>query len=149
MPFPYQSSRMDYETPAHIFDSLDSFYGFTLDVCATPENAKCEKYFTIEDNGLVQDWRGDVCWMNPPYGRDVGKWVKKAYETAQLGGLVVGLIFARTDTRWWHDYVWYANAPRPGVDVSFLKGRVRFELDGVAQGPAPAPSVVIVWRPVR
>ena len=98
------SSQTDlWATPPEFFAELDAEFGFDLDVCASPENAKCEKYYTPADDGLVQPWRGR-CWMNPPYGREIGKWVRKAYESHLEGAMVVCLLPARTDTRWWHDY---------------------------------------------
>lgn len=107
------SSNTDlWETPQDFFDKLNEEFHFDLDVCALPENAKCEKYFTPEQDGLFKEWRG-TCWMNPPYGRKIGAWVQKAYETsAHEGGTVVCLLPARTDTAWWHDYA--------------MKGEVRF-----------------------
>jgi phage N-6-adenine-methyltransferase len=97
------SSKTDmWATPQEFYDALNAEFEFTLDPCATAENAKCAKYFTIEDDGLVQDWTGHIVFMNPPYGREIGKWVKKA---AESNATVVCLLPARTDTRWWHDYV--------------------------------------------
>ncbi len=123
-----------WSTPQDLFDVLDSIYHFTIDVCATPENAKCERYFTPEDDGLSQSWNG-ICWMNPPYGRQIGKWLRKAYESAQNGATVVCLIPARTDTAWWHDYVMKGN-------VRFLRGRLKF---GGAKNSAPFPSAIVVF----
>jgi phage N-6-adenine-methyltransferase len=126
-----------WSTPQDLFDALDSIYHFTIDVCATPENAKCERYFTPEDDGLSQSWNG-ICWMNPPYGRQIGKWLRKAYESAQNGATVVCLIPARTDTVWWHDYVMKGN-------VRFLRGRLKF---GGAKNSAPFPSAIVVFGEV-
>jgi len=131
------SSQTDlWETPQDLFDKLDAEFGFTLDVCALPENAKCRRYFTPEEDGLRQKWTG-TCWMNPPYGRQIGLWVRKAFEAAQEGATVVCLLPARTDTRWWHEYVMRA------AEIRFLRGRLRF---GGARNPAPFPSVVVVFR---
>ena len=97
------SSETDmWETPKWLFDELDKEFHFDLDVCAIPENAKCEQYFTPETDGLSQEWNGTV-WCNPPYGREIGKWVKKA---AQSNCTVVMLLPARTDTKWFHDYIY-------------------------------------------
>ena len=110
-------------------------YGpLTTDVCATPDNAKCEQYFTPEMDGLKQEWTGR-CWMNPPYGRQIGQWLKKAYESAQGGALVVCLIPSRTDTSWWHDYVMRGN-------VEFLRGRLKFS---DSKSCAPFPSAIVVF----
>lgn len=80
------SVKMDWETPQDFFNKYDDQYKFTLDVCCVPKTAKCDKFFTPKENGLIQDWSNDICWMNPPYGREIGEWVKKAYEESQMGG---------------------------------------------------------------
>jgi len=129
------SSTTDlWETPQVLFDELNAKYHFTLDVCAIPENAKCEKFFTPEQDGLRQEWTG-VCWMNPPYGRQVSGWVKKAYESSQKGATVVCLLPARTDTAWWHDYCMKG-------EITFIRGRLKF---GQAQNSAPFPSAIVVF----
>ena len=87
----FSSERGNWETPQDFFDKLNEEFRFTLDVCAEKHTAKCEKYFTKEDNALDKEWHG-ICWMNPPYGRGIGVWLKKAYETAQSGSMVVCLI---------------------------------------------------------
>ena len=111
------SSKTDlWGTPQDLFDELDAEFHFDLDVCALPENAKCERYFTPEQDGLVQEWDG-TCWCNPPYGRQIGKWVKKASE---CGTMVVMLVPARTDTKWFHDYIY------DKAEVRFLRGRLHF-----------------------
>ena len=90
----------EWETPQPFFDQVHSEFGFTLDVAAQPSNAKCPRYFTPEDDGLVQSWGAEVCWCNPPYGRTIGAWMRKAYESALQGATVVCLVPARTDTKW-------------------------------------------------
>ena len=131
------SSNTDlWETPQDFFDKLNEEFHFDLDVCALPENAKCEKYFTPEQDGLSEEWHG-TCWMNPPYGRKIGAWVQKAYETSvHAGGTVVCLLPARTDTAWWHDYVMKG-------EVRFIRGRLKF---GGSKNSAPFPSAVVVFR---
>jgi phage N-6-adenine-methyltransferase len=114
----FSSKTCLWETPQDFFDELDREFGFTLDVCALPENAKCQRYFTPDMDGLKQEWRG-VCWMNPPYGREIGEWVRKAFESARRGATVVCLLPARTDTAWWHTYVMEA------TEVRFVRGRLR------------------------
>lgn len=134
------SSRTDlWPTPQSLFDELHSEFGFTLDVCAMPDNAKCPRYFTPETDGLSQEWTG-VCWMNPPYGRTIGRWVRKAFESAAAGATVVCLLPARTDTAWWHEFVVKAD------EVRFVRGRLRF---GVAAAGAPFPSAIVVFRAKR
>src|SRR5947209_20021973 len=101
----FSSDSTEWQTPPEVFDPLHKEFHFTLDVCATLSNTKVPKYFTAAEDGLKQDWSQDVCWMNPPYGRSIIKWVKKAYEESLKGALVVCLLPARTDTKWFHDYV--------------------------------------------
>lgn len=126
-----------WSTPQEFFDRLNTVYQFDTDVCALPENAKCKNFFTPEQDGLKQEWNG-VCWMNPPYGREIGKWVRKAYESARDNGTtVVCLLPARTDTKWFHDYC------IPNGEITFVKGRLKF---GGAKSGAPFPSVVVVFK---
>ena len=101
----FSSKSNEWTTPQHLFDELNQEFNFTLDPCATEENAKCSKHFTIEDDGLSKDWSNDVVFMNPPYGREIKKWIKKAYEESLNGATVVCLIPARTDTMYWHDFI--------------------------------------------
>lgn len=127
------SSKTDlWSTPNDLFNELNQEFNFTLDVCATPENAKVPKFFTREIDGLAQSWDGQRCWMNPPYGREISKWVKKASESE----FVVALLPARTDTRWFHDYIYKKRETR------FFKGRLKF---GGAQNSAPFPSMLVVF----
>ncbi len=131
----YSSKTPEWETPQGLFDDLDREFGFTLDACATDENAKVPgRYFTKAQDGLVQDWDRQIVWMNPPYGGEIGRWVRKASEAR--GGTVVCLLPARTDTRWFHDYV-YGKA-----EVRFVKGRLRF---GSSAVNAPFPSMVAIF----
>jgi phage N-6-adenine-methyltransferase len=131
------SSETDlWATPQAFFDRLHAEFGFQTDVCALASNAKCDRYFTPEDDGLAQDWTG-VCWMNPPYGRAIGLWMRKALEASRAGATVVCLVPARTDTRWWHDCAIHG-------EVRFIKGRLKF---GDAKANAPFPSAVVIFRP--
>lgn len=129
------SNSPEWATPQPFFDTYNREFAFDLDVCARPENAKCQRYFTPEQDGLSQEWRG-TCWMNPPYGREIGKWVKKAYETALRGGCVVCLLPSRTDTAWFHNYCMKSK------DIRFIRGRLKF---GGVKNSAPFPSVVVVF----
>lgn len=130
------SSKSDmWATPQDFFDKLNNIYRFDLDVCATKENAKCDKFFTIEDDALSKEWKG-VCWMNPPYGRGIKHWIKKAYDSSLLGATVVCLIPSRTDTIYWHEYVVKG-------EITFIKGRLKF---GNAKNCAPFPSAVVVFK---
>lgn len=130
-------TKEDWATPPELFAKLDAVYHFDLDVCATADNAKCARFYSPEDNGLAQDWTG-VCWMNPPYGRKVRDWMAKACEAGRNGVIVVCLVFARTDTRWWHDHAMQATW------IAFIRGRVRFV--GADSG-APFPSALVVFGP--
>ena len=131
------SSQTDlWATPQEFFDSLNAEFGFTLDVCALPQNAKCSSFFTPAVDGLQQVWRG-VCWMNPPYGRAIGMWMRKAYEAATNGATVVCLVPARTDTAWWHTYA-------AKGEIRFVRGRLKF---GDSPHAAPFPSAIVVFRP--
>lgn len=131
------SNTPEWATPQSFFDELNQEFHFTLDPCSTHENAKCEKHYTKEDDGLSKNWGGESVFCNPPYGRELHKWVRKCYEESQKGALVVMLIPARTDTRWFHDYI-YGKA-----EIRFIRGRLKFN-DG-KQG-APFPSMVVIYR---
>ena len=133
----FSSKTDNWATPQDFFDELDEEFQFTLDPCASPDNAKCEKYFTKEENGLIQSWAGETVFMNPPYGRAIKDWVKKAYDESKQGATVVCLLPARTDTRWFHDYI-YEKA-----EIRFIKGRLKF---GGAKNSAPFPSMVVIFR---
>lgn len=129
------SSATDlWATPQEFFDRLDAVHSFTLDACANSDNAKCDRYFTKEQDGLAQSWDG-VVWMNPPYGREIGHWMRKAYESSQQGATVVCLVPARTDTRWWHDYAIKGQ-------IEFIRGRLKF---GGHKSNAPFPSAVVTF----
>ena len=134
----YSSKTNEWSTPQDFFDELDKEFNFTLDPCATSENAKCTKCFTVEDDGLKQDWSKDTVFMNPPYGREIKYWVQKAYEESLKGATVVCLIPARTDTAYWHNYI-FGKAD----DIRFIKGRLKF---GGSKNPAPFPSAIIIYK---
>ena len=134
----YSSKTNEWSTPQDFFDELDKEFNFTLDPCSTSENAKCAKYFTVEDDGLKQDWSNDVVFMNPPYGRGIKHWIKKAYEEHMKGATVVCLIPSRTDTTYWHDYIF-----GKASDIRFLRGRLKF---GDSKNSAPFPSAVIIYK---
>ena len=133
----YSSESVEWATPQFLFDALNMEFGFTLDVAATPENAKCSRFFSKDQDGLKQDWSSEIVWMNPPYGRHIGKWIAKAFYAAQNGATCVCLIPARTDTSWFHKYCLKG-------EIRFLRGRLYFN-DG--DGRAPFPSVIVVFRP--
>jgi len=137
-------------TPQDFFDKLNAEFSFTLDPCATEKSTKCKKYFTVIDDGLKQDWGGHKVFVNPPYGRQIGEWVKKCYEEGQKPDTtIVLLIPSRTDTRYFHNYI------LGKAEIRFIKGRLTFwNLDGEKyltgdfknMTPAPFPSIVAVFR---
>ena len=133
----YSSKKKDWETPQWLFDELNAEFGFTMDVCATAQNAKCTKFYTPEDDGLSKRWTG-VCWMNPPYGREIKRWVQKAWTESVFGITVVCLLPARTDTVMWHDLV-IAHAS----EIRFIRGRLRFE---GGKNSAPFPSAIVIFQ---
>lgn len=132
----FSSKTPEWSTPQDLFEELHAEFGFTLDVCATHENAKCGAYYTVEDDGLSMDWHeSEVCWMNPPYGDAIGDWVAKA---RSADATVVCLLPARVDTGWWWDNCRYG-------EVRFLRGRLKF---GVGANSAPFPSAVVIFGPL-
>jgi phage N-6-adenine-methyltransferase len=132
----FSSKSGEWETPQWLYDKLDDEFHFTLDPCAADENHKCDKYYTKKENGLAQDWKDDIVFMNPPYGRKIGQWVEKAYYDFLRGATVVCLLPSRTDTKWWHDYCMKGK-------IRFIKGRLRFV--GAKYG-APFPSAIVIFQ---
>jgi len=133
----FSSETVEWETDREVFSYLNRRFGpFVLDVCATADNAKCPLYFTKEQDGLRQQWTGPV-WMNPPYGRTIGEWMKRAHQEGERGNVVVCLVPARTDTNWWHNYAIRGR-------VFFVRGRLKF---GGAKHGAPFPSAVVIFGP--
>lgn len=134
----FSSKSVEWETPQAFFDELNKEFHFTLDPCCTDENAKCTKHYTIEQDGLKQDWTGETVYCNPPYGRTMGLWVRKCYEHFCRGGTAVMLIPARTDTKVFHEYI-YGKA-----EIRFVRGRLRF---GNSKMDAPFPSMIVIYKP--
>lgn len=135
----FSSRSEEWETPREFFAALDAEFHFDLDACATKQNRKCERFFTKEDDALTQPWTGNV-WCNPPYGKDISKWVHKA--TCEIRGdadVIVMLIHARTDTRWFHEYLYR----KPNVELRFVRGRLKF---GGSKYNAPFPSMLAILR---
>ena len=142
----YSSETNEWATPQDFYDKLDKDFNFNLDPCSTKDNAKCDKFFTIDDDGLAQSWVGYNVFMNPPYGREIKFWIEKALKETLLGAerererertIVVCLIPARTDTQYWHDYIF-----GKAKEVRFVKGRLKF---GDGKNSAPFPSAVVVF----
>lgn len=136
-----RSKSHEYETPQWLFDELDSEFDFTVDVAATKDNAKCPRYYTVANDGLAQSWRNERVWMNPPYGRQIDQWIKKAYYSIRVpkgAELVVGLLPVSTSTIWFHKYVWKKS------EIRFIKGRLKFKGHRDLTD-APFSSMVIIW----
>ena len=134
---------MDWETPVELFDALDSVFEFELDAAATAANTKCDNFISPQEDAFGVDWSsrvpaGSSVWLNPPYGRGVGKWLEKAYSESLRGITVVVLIMVRTDSNWWKDWAMRA------AEIRLIRGRVHFERNGES-GPATAPSAVLVF----
>lgn len=134
----YSSRSEEWPTPPAFFEDLSREFKFTLDPCATAENAKCKLFYTKEDEGLIQDWGKHTVFCNPPYGKMMRQWARKCYEASQAGATVVLLAHSRTDTRWFHEWV-YGKA-----ELRFVKGRLKF---GDGKQSAPFPSLVAIYRP--
>ena len=168
----FQNKSDQWSTPQIFFDKLNEEFNFTLDVCAEQESTKCERYFTKEQNALVQDWSSDVCFMNPPYSHIQNAFVKKAKEESDKGATVVCLLPARTDTIRFHKYIYDVEncCERDRVDIRFIKGRIVFGSDKYwetiweteyidekknslykkygKKNSAPFPSMIVIFKPI-
>ena len=135
----FSNKSNEWATPQSLFDELNAEFHFTLDPCADDINHKCDKYYTVNDDGLVQDWSGERVFCNPPYGRQVGNWVKKCFSEVYGGKCkcAVMLLFAKTDTKWFHNYIYNK------AEIRFIRGRIRF---GNQENDAPFPSMVVIFR---
>ena len=131
------SKSNEWSTPWDFFNKLNNEFHFTLDPCATTENAKCEKYYTKKENGLVQNWKNEIVFMNPPYGGNTGKWIYKAYAESLRGAVVVCLIVSSTDRSYWHDYIFpYA------AQIRWIRGRLKFN---DSKASAPFASAIVIF----
>ena len=139
------NQHYNWETPKELFDELNNEFYFTLDPCCTKENAKCSIYYTIEDNGLNMNWGKHRVFMNPPYGRQISKWVEKAYSESLNGTLVVCLLPSRTDTKWWWDYCMKG-------EIRFIKGRLKFKgmntQGEIVKNSSTFPSAIVIFNGV-
>ena len=133
----FSSKSNEWNTPDDLYNTLDNEFNFTLDPCTNGLNNKCNKFYTEKENGLIQDWSKDIVFMNPPYGREISQWIEKAYNESLKGGKVVCLIPSRTDTKYWHDFIF-----NKASEVRFIKGRLKF---GDSKNSAPFPSAIIVY----
>lgn len=135
----FSSNRQDWSTPQELFDKLNEEFKFTCDPCCTHETAKCSKHYTKEEDGLSKSWKGERVFVNPPFGREMPEWIAKGYVEVKFGNcpLVVFLIPARTDTSYFHKYI-YGKA-----EIRFIKGRIKF---GGSKNSAPFPSMICILR---
>jgi len=131
----YSSQTNEWETPDDLFAELDSEFHFTLDPCATPSNAKCKKFYTVQDDGLSKSWQNEIVFMNPPYGKELKRWAQKAFEESEHATIVC-LVPSRTDTSYWHDYFMKSD------DIRFIRGRLKFK---GGKSVAPFPSAIIIF----
>lgn len=141
----FSSDRTDWETPQSYFNKLNEKYHFTLDAAASDENHKVNRYFTKENSALENSWgdSSEIVFINPPYGRNMYEWFKKVFEEQQDGKTIVCLVPARTDTKWFHEFIYHK------AEIVFIKGRIKYELNGKQQGPAPFPSMIVVYNDKR
>lgn len=135
----FSNKSNEWATPQWIFDELNAEFSFTLDPCADDINHKCDRYYTVNDDGLAQDWAGEIVFCNPPYGRRVGDWVKKCFQEVYCGKCpcAVMLLFAKTDTKWFHNYIYNK------AEIRFIRGRLKF---GEGTDHAPFPSMIVIFR---
>ncbi len=140
----YSSDSAEWRTPPDLFARLDEVWHFNLDPASTPENALCARYFTAEENGLTRSWAGYRVWLNPPYGREIGKWVEKARQEGLRGGtVVVCLLPARTDAAWWQRSVLGMWPTDQGAAlIRYLPGRLKFS---GSKNAAPFPSAIAIF----
>ena len=133
----FSSKKDDWETPQKLFDELNKEFNFTVDVASSDNNYKVNKHYTIKENGLIQNWNNERVWCNLPYGRTIEKWVEKAWNSSAL---VVMLLPVRTDTKWFHKYIYKKDI----VEIRFIKGRLKF---GDSKNSAPFPSMIVIFYP--
>lgn len=134
----FSSKNIEWETPQSFFDELNNEFHFTLDSCALPHNAKCERFYTPEQDGLSQDWEGERVFCNPPYGSSIYNWIRKcSMESKKPNTLVVALIPVRTDTKYFHEFIY-----KKVKEIRFVKGRLKFSN---SKQLAPFPSMVVIF----
>ena len=131
----FSSKTNEWDTPKDFYETLDREFHFTLDPATNGTNSKCARFYTQADDGLAQSWDNEAVFCNPPYGREIGRWIEKASKAT--GGVVVMLIPARTDTRYFHDYIYNK------AEIRFLRGRLKF---GGSKNSAPFPSMLVIFR---
>jgi len=135
-----KAQSVEWETPHDLFAALNAEFHFTLDPCATAQNAKCARFYTKEQDGLAQSWENEAVFMNPPYGNGAGNWIAKAYFERDRAKVIVALLPVRTDTKWFHDFI------VGKAEIRFLKGRLKFIGPEGRPGTATFPSMIVIWR---
>ena len=135
----WHSRGSDWSTPQELFNKLNAEFKFTLDVCASDWNAKCEKYFTEEQDALKQDWGNNICWMNPPYGKVLMQWIEKAFQSSLNGADVVCLVPSATDLEWWHKFAMKG-------EIKFIRSRPRFVTKEGKWQQTFSPSTIVIFR---
>jgi site-specific DNA-methyltransferase (adenine-specific) len=127
-----------WETPLNIFKSLDAEFNFTLDPCCEKHTAKCKKYYTPKENGLIKSWESESCFVNPPYSRNnIDLWVEKCFlESQKDNTTVVALLPVSTSAKWWHSWIVGKS------ELRFIERRIRFK---GGKFTAPFSSVVAVF----
>lgn len=135
----HSSSYMEWETPEDLFQELNMEFNFTLDFCASLGNEKCDRFYSKEDDALKQEPRGEIIFCNPPYGKEIRKFVKRCYELSKYNTIVM-LIPARTDTSYFHDYIYHK------AQIRFIRGRIKFIGNQKGSGSAPFPSMIVIFR---
>ena len=133
------SKTNEWYTPSKLFDMLNETFNFTLDPCCTHENAKCEKHYTLEDDGLSKSWANEIVFMNPPYGGHTADWLEKAERESHNGATTVCLIVSSTDRSYWHEII-----DKKADEICFLRGRIKF---GGQKTTAPFASAIVIFRP--
>ena len=136
----FSSENHDWETPGDLFHAVNQEFKFDLDAAANESNAKLGSFISPTEDALSLDWslKGKSIWLNPPYGRTIGKWLKKAYCESLKGCTVVVLTMVRSDTKWWQEWAMKA------AEIRLIEGRVHFKR-GQESGPSPAPSALIIF----
>lgn len=136
----FESTRHDWQTPRETFDALHSEFTFTIDICAADDTALLPRYWTERDEALLRSWEGERVWMNPPFGRQIARWMEKAWTESEAAEVIVALVPSRTDTIWWHRYAMEAD------EIRFFTKRLRFgPVTAAGRDPAPFPSALVIW----
>lgn len=135
----FTSNNQEWETPQKLFEELNKEFNFTLDACASKSNHKLERYYTEKDSALNHSWKDERVFINPPYNRNK-EFIKKCFDERESARVIVLLIPARTDTKYFHEYIYHH------AEIRFIKGRLKYELNGKSLNSSPFPSMLVIWR---